>query len=444
MKNNLAEINWYLSNFKLLEPDLNRQIPLNHLDIRRNAIAQFGELGFPTPRHEAWRFTDISAIAKSRFKLLPKIDQVGIPADFLHTNMINEFTEHRLVFVNGSYIPALSGTHASDRFYLGPLSVAVIKHPNLVRQHLAQYIRLEDHAFTALNTAFFWDGAFIHIPKGKVIDQPIHLVFISDTEAEAMVTHPRNLIILDENSQATVIESFLSVGSGRYLTNPVSELVLAENAILDHYKLQNESNQAYHIAVQQSYQKRNSNLMSQSFSFGGSIVRNDVNAVIDGEGVEATLNGLYMQEGNQHVDNHTLIEHARPNSFSRELYKGILKDRSRAVFNGRIHVRQAAQKTDAIQSNQNLLLTEDARVNTQPQLEIYADDVRCTHGGTVGQLDENGMFYLRTRGIDKSKAHSIMVYAFASDVTDRIKVDAARQWVDNLVLQRLQATNLLV
>lgn len=437
MKDYLAEINWYLSNFKLMEATLNRQIPLGQHEIRRNAISQFAEIGFPTLRNEAWRFTNISAVAKGRFKAAA--NQVAVSKDFLKESLLAELSGNRLLFMNGNFVPALSNTRDSDGFYLAPLSQAALQYPDLVQQHLAQYIRMEDHAFTALNTAFFGDGAFVHIPQGKVFTEPIHLVFISDAQEEAMVTHPRNLILLDENSQATVIETFLGTQSGRYFTNPVTELVLAENAILDHYKLQNESNQAYHIAVQQSHQKRNSNLCSQSFSFGGTIVRNDVNAVIDGEGVETTLNGLYVQEGNQHIDNHTLIEHAQPNSFSRELYKGILNDQSRAVFNGRIHVRQAAQKTDAIQSNQNLLLSEDARVNTQPQLEIYADDVRCTHGGTIGQLDENGMFYLRARGIDSSKAYNIMIYAFASDVTDRIKVDAVRNWVDKLVLQRLNA-----
>lgn len=443
MKDYLAEINWYLSNFKLIEANLNRQIPLNHHEVRRNAINQFAEIGFPTLRDEAWRFTNISAIARNRFKMVTTTEANAGWQDLLKNEVLAEFSGPRLIFVNGNYIPSLSNAQKTEEFYLAPLSEAAHECPDLVRQHVAQYIRLEDHAFTALNTAFFWDGGFVHIPTGKVLAEPIHLVFLSDPHEEALVSHPRNLIVLEKNSQATVIESFLSIGSGRYFTNTATELVLAENAILDHIKLQNESEQAYHIAVQQSHQKHHSNLCSQSFSFGGTIVRNDVNAIIDGEGVETTLNGLYVQEGDQHVDNHTLIEHAQPNSFSRELYKGILKDHSRAVFNGRIHVRQAAQKTDAIQSNQNLLLTENARVNTQPQLEIYADDVRCTHGGTVGQLDENGMFYLRTRGVDRAKAHNIMVYAFASDVTDRIKVEAIRNWIDELVLKRLNANDLL-
>jgi Fe-S cluster assembly protein SufD len=306
--------------------------------------------------------------------------------------------------------------------------------PEQVEPHLAQYASYRGHAFTALNTAFLEDGAFVSIARGKVVEEPIHLLFLSTTHGEGAVCHPRSLILAGEGSQATVIESYVGTGDDVYFTNAVTEIVAGPAAVVDHYKLQRESEEAFHVATLQVQQARNSTLSSHAVTLGGALVRNEVNAVLDDEGCTCTLNGLYLAAGRQHVDNHTVIDHARPRCTSHELYKGILDGQAHGVFNGKIYVRQDAQKTDAKQTNQTLLLSEDATINTKPQLEIYADDVKCTHGATVGQLDDEALFYLRTRGIDKEAARHLLTYAFANDVISRVKVAPVRAHLEEFFL----------
>jgi Fe-S cluster assembly protein SufD len=319
-----------------------------------------------------------------------------------------------------------------------------------VQQHLARYARYRDRAFVALNTALMEDGAYVRIPRGVIVEEPIHLLFVgSAADGAPAVSHPRILIVAEENSQATVIETFVGVGDGVgrptpglpdggvYFTNAVTEIVAAENAVLDHYRVQRESETAFHIATQWVQQARSSNFASHAISLGGALVRTDITAVLDGPGIESTLNGLYVVGGQQHVDTHTAIDHAQPHCNSHELYKGILDGRATAVFNGKIFVRQDAQKTDAKQTNQNLLLSRDAVIDTKPQLEIFADDVRCTHGATVGQLDADALFYLRSRGIDAAEARALLTYAFASDILGRIKVAPLRTALEELLFTRL-------
>ncbi len=432
------EKEWYLANFEAFEKKMNggAETPVHQL--RRAALQRVEENGFPSVREEEWRFTNVSSIEKTNFKSAAE-DVQRVDRSMLQEFLFEDLTSNRLVFVNGRF--------SSDLSFLQNLNQN-IKFENIARDldnnqdillpYLAKYADYKKHTFAALNTAFMSDGAFLYIPKNIIVEEPLYILYISMGKDESFVTHPRNLYVVEANAQVKIIESYVGLGQKKYFTNPVSEIVLAENAIVDHYKIQQENKSAYHVAVTQVNQKKNSNYTSNSFSFGSILARNDINTVLDGEGAECTLNGLYMANGKQHVDNHTLIEHAKPHCNSHELYKGILDDRARAVFNGKIYVRPDAQKTDAIQSNQNLLLSEDATVDTKPQLEIFADDVRCTHGGTVGQLDENGVFYLRSRGISREYARNIMIQAFAGQVTHKIKLEGLREKMDDLVFSRLQ------
>jgi Fe-S cluster assembly protein SufD len=293
------------------------------------------------------------------------------------------------------------------------------------------------HAFVALNTAFLADGAFIHVPAHAVVEKPIHVLFLSTGAGNGtpLMAHPRVLVVLGDNSQASVVESYAGPEGTRYLTNAVTELVLGPHAVLDHYKLQHESVEAYHVGGTYIHAARSANCSSHSVSLGGALVRNDVVAVLDGEGGECTLNGLYLGDAQRLVDNHTTIDHAKAHCGSREIYKGILADRARGVFNGKIIVRADAQKTDAKQTNRALLLSHDAQINTKPQLEILANDVKCTHGAAVGQLDEEAVFYLRSRGIGRAEARRLLIHAFAGDVLQRMPVVAIREAVER-VLQR--------
>jgi Fe-S cluster assembly protein SufD len=314
------------------------------------------------------------------------------------------------------------------------LAEALAKHSDLVRPHLARYADVEEHAFTALNTAFLQDGVFIYIPQNRVIEQPITIDYLAAADGRALVWHRRCLIVAEPNSQASIVERYRGRASDVYFTNAVTEIVLGEGAIVDHCKLQQESATAFHVHTIQVQQGRASNFANHAIAHGAKLARNEVNVVLGAEGCECTLNGLYMAGGDQLIDHHTLIEHAKPHCTSHELYKGILDGKAHGVFRGKIHVHPDAQKTDAKQTNQTLLLSEDAIINTKPQLEIYADDVKCTHGATVGQLDAEALFYLRSRGIAKDEARALLTYAFANDIMGRIKIDALRDELEKLLL----------
>ncbi|MCI0420515.1 MAG: Fe-S cluster assembly protein SufD, partial [Acidobacteria bacterium] len=320
----------------------------------------------------------------------------------------------------------------------GSLAEVLEKQAELVQPHLARYAGVSKEPFAALNTAFTADGAFIYLPKDSVVEEPIHLLFLSTGERNRpLVSHPRILVLAEANSQARILESYASLGEGVYFTNAVTEVVAGENAFIDHYKLQRESLEAFHISTVQVQLGRSANVSTQSISLGGALTRNHVNTVLDGEGGEATLNGFYLVNGRQHVDNHTCIDHAKPHCNSHELYKGILDGKARGVFNGRIIVRPDAQKTDSKQTNKNLILSEEALVNTNPQLEIYADDVKCTHGATIGQLDADSIFYLRSRGIDLESARHLLTYAFAGDFIHRLKIEPLRIALEKSLFARL-------
>jgi len=315
------------------------------------------------------------------------------------------------------------------------LATAWTKAPDVVDRvgKLASY---DTQSFTALNTAFMIDGAVVQIAKDTEVDRPIHLLFITDATAAKGMMHPRNLILVGRHAKATVIESFVSTTDAVYLTNAVTEVSVGEGATLRHYKMQRESARAFHVGTIEASQARDSHYVSFSLATGAALSRTNIYTTLDGEGCGATLNGLYMANGEQHVDHQTQIIHAQPNCFSREMYKGILDGRSHGVFNGKVYVHPIAQKTDGKQTNNNLLLSETAQVDTKPQLEIFADDVKCTHGATVGQIDQLALFYLKSRGIDAALAKRLLTYAFAAGVLETIEVDEVREGLEKMTLER--------
>jgi Fe-S cluster assembly protein SufD len=426
----------YLSNLRDFERGLAQGEPVWLRGVRHSAWLYFAETGFPTLRDEEWKYTNLQPLARTAFACAAGRPEIS--RDRLAQLRFSDLASHRLVFVNGRYAPELSDPGSlPEGVQARSLGEVLREAPEQVEQHLARYASYEDHAFTALNTAFLRDGAYLFVPAQVVVEQPIQLLFLSTSPEVPLVSHPRVLVHAGMNSQATVIETYLGLDSEAHFTNPVTELVLEEGAVVDHYRVQNESRKAFHIGGLQSYQGRSSSLTTHSISLGGLLSRNNLTAVLDGQGANCTLNGLYVLNGDQHVDNHTRLEHAQPHCSSREVYKGILDESSRGVFHGRILVRRAAQKTDSKQTNNNLLLSDHALVNTQPQLEIYADDVKCTHGATIGQLNSDALFYLRSRGIGPSAARSLLIYAFASEMIGRVKVDSLREKLDDFLFERL-------
>ena len=371
--------------------------------IREEARQRFSELGYPTTHDEDWRFTSVAPISRTNFE----------PS-------------------GAGTLPAAASKAAAG------VQISRLSEAN-VEPYLARYASYQSNAFVALNTANFEDGIFIHIARGAVIEHPIELVIQSSANGHPTASHPRILVVAEPDSQATIIETYSGSG-GAYFTNAVTEIVAGAHAVIDHYKLQTESDLAFHVATLQVQLGRDTNFRSHSLSFGGALVRNDINAVLS-QGCECTLNGLYLVSGEQHIDNHTSIDHAKPHAASHELYKGILQGHSTAVFNGKILVRKDAQKTDAKQTNKNLVLSEDAVINTKPELQILADDVRCTHGATIGQLDPEAIFYLQSRGIGLADARNLLILAFARDIVDRIKVAPLREQLEQILLEKLHGTS---
>jgi Fe-S cluster assembly protein SufD len=404
--------------------------------MRRKAARRFAELGLPTVRDEEWKYTNLAPLAEIEFKPAMRLAH-GLTREEVDRTPFADLKCHRLVFVNGFFSEELSATDGLEGVKATSLAQALETEPETIQRFLSRYAGFEESAFNALNTSLMRDGAFVHLPKGKIAEDPIHLVFVSTPSAAPASSHPRNLIVADSNSQAQIVETYIALGDGVYFTNPVTEVVLGDSAVIEHSKLQDEGKHAFHIATLQYQQGRSSNLSSHSITLGGHLVRNNLNAVLGGEGAECALNGLYLMSGEQHIDNHTRLEHVEPHCSSRELYKGILDGKSRGVFHGRILVHKGAQKTDSKQTNNNLLLSDEALINTKPQLEIYADDVKCTHGATIGQLDKDALFYLRSRGIREQAARSLLIYAFASEVVARIKTEALRARLDRFLIDWL-------
>jgi Fe-S cluster assembly protein SufD len=427
----------YLEEIERADSAWARGVPAWLTRTREDASGRFQSLGFPTTNDEEWRFTSVAPIAQASFALATD-GRAALGSADLAPFRLTDLASAELVFVNGRYAADLSSVRTLPRgVRIESLASALATNAGEVERYLTRVAAFERQPFTALNTALFGDGAFVNVPATVTLGAPIHLLFVSTADGRPTMAHPRVLVVAGESSQVSIVERYVGPRSDRYFTNAVTEVVVSDNASVDHYKLQEESRHGYHIGTMQVIAKRNSRFQSHSVSFGGSLVRNEVIAVLDGEGIDCTLNGLYLGDGRRLVDNHTTIDHAKPHCGSREVYKGILSDHARAVFNGKIIVRPDAQKTDAKQTNKALLLSEDAQVNTKPQLEIFANDVKCTHGAAVGQMDDEAIFYLRARGLSLDEARSLLIQAFADDVLNRMPLEALRAHVGAVLLRQL-------
>lgn len=434
--NQLKEIkNWYLENYKLFENSLNGDRFGSLSKLRKDAIDNFAKLEFPTTKDEEWKYTTIAPLFQHNFK--PVLEKTSLQKENLKKFLFSEMEHSLVVVVNGHYIEELSDFQDIPKgVEVKSISQVILENSPVIEKHFGKYADYTTHIFTSLSTAFTKDGVFIHIPEGKVVEHPIHILFITYAGKEKILTQPRNLYVAEKKSQATIIEHFVSIDESIYFTNTVSEIVVEENAFLDHIRLQEESKSAFHIARMEVDQEKNGNFTSHFISFGAGFTRNEFNARFNGEGGECTLNGLFLTDDNQFFDVHTLMDHAKPHCNSHEHYKGILNDKSRGVFNGKVIVRKDAQKTNAFQENNNIILSREALINTKPQLEIFADDVKCSHGATIGRLDENAKFYLKTRGIGEEASNAILIHAFASDVITSVKIDAVRNYIEEILTEK--------
>jgi Fe-S cluster assembly protein SufD len=424
--------------FARVEGALNGQAKTPVHAIRKQAMKRFAELGFPTVRHEEWKYTNIMPVVKNDYALAPQSTTTLTKAD-IETFLMPNVTANVLVFVNGAYAANLSTIISANNVEILPLAEAFTKKTAVVEQHFAQVAAWQNDAMLALNTAFALNGAYIEIAKGAVVEEPFHLLFVNDSRAQSTFAPARNLIAVGANAEATIVESAHTLATGENVgfTNVVSEVVLADNARLHHYKIQNDVEQSYFIGALHAHQEATSVLNTVVVTLSGGIVRNNLSAVLAGKGADTHFYGLYLVNGKTLVDNHTLADHAVAHCTSNELYKGIMDDRSTGVFNGKIMVRADAQKTLAYQSNRNILMSPNATVNTKPQLEIFADDVKCSHGCTAGQLDDESVFYLRARGLDKEQAQALLLYAFAGEITEKIALEPLRERLETIIAERL-------
>lgn len=429
-----AQLEPFLADFRAFDSRQNGSEPLAVKQLRQAGIASLAATGFPSTRLEAWRLTDIDPILQGHYQhpvAAPTVDAAAL-------------IPHRLagcaslVLVDGHFSADLSDLSGlSEGVWAGSLAEA-LRHPELLAlETLGRIARFGDpaQAFVALSTAFVRDGAYLQVAPGKAIERPIQVLMLAS--GGSTVSYPRNLFVTGAASQLTVIETFVSLNESAHFSCPVTEIAVGPAANVDHYRVQKENRAAHHVASLVLRQDQNSVFNSHSVMHGGALVRNDVVALLEAEGVSCTLNGLYVVSGKQRVDNQMLVEHAKPHGYSHELYKGILDEEARANFLGKIHVHPGAQQTDAVQANRNLILSKGAIAHSNPQLEIFADDVKCTHGSTVGQLDPDAVFYLRSRGIGQEAARSILTYAFAADIVERIKVPALRTDLESFLFNLL-------
>ena len=403
---------------------------------RQTAIARFAALGFPTTADEEYRFTNVVPIAALPFDRAP--EHTAVAGADLTGHLYGAATAAELVFVNGRFQLALSSVAAVPAGLTVTGLADALDVPDVLRW-LTTVASTESSAFTAMNTAFFEDVAVIRIAKGAVVEAPVNVVFVSTGSSAPTVSYPRILIVAGEQSQSTIVESHIGVGDGTYFSCAVTEAIVGPAAVVDHYRIQLERSHGYHYCRLQVQAAAKSTFLSHAFSLGGAIVRNDLGAVLGGEGIDCTLNGLYVADGDTLVDNHTTIDHAMPHCGSHEVYKGILGGKAKGVFNGKIIVREDAQKTDAKQTNKAMLLSGTASINTKPQLEIFADDVKCTHGATVGQLDADALFYLQARGITRGDARALLIRSFAGDLVARVKFQPLRERLERWLLAAIPA-----
>ncbi|QCP50249.1 Fe-S cluster assembly protein SufD [Trinickia violacea] len=402
---------------------------------RRNAFEQFDALGFPTTRHEDWKYTNVSAIGKRPWHFAPQRTGRSDDGDLrrIVDKLVLDPAGHRLVFVNGRHVPRLSKLNGLPHgVFVGSLTRALREMPQ--RLEAAMVSQTHADGFAALNTAFLADGFAVLLPPGEVIDRPLQMLFLTDEAG--LAAQPFNVVLAGARSGCAIVEHFVGLGDDAYWTNAVTRIVADEQADVQHYRLQQEGSKAFHIASVAAAQQRASCLTSHAFAFGAALSRTGIGTSLNAANAQATLNGLFFVGGRQHVDHHTRIDHAEPRCTSREYYRGVLDGAAHGVFNGRVVVHRDAQQTDTHQANHNLLLSRDAEIDTKPQLEIYADDVKCTHGATVGQLDEKQLFYIRARGVEERMARALLTYAFARDIVERVRIDSLRGRLENLLLMR--------
>lgn len=424
-----------VANFQATEGRLNGETKTDVHQTRREAMQNFEKLGFPTIKHEEWKYSNVSSLIKQAFDLNVKTD---FDAADVAALAIPNLEGNVLYFINGVYNAELSKIVSPEsKLQILNFGKAIKETPELLEAYFAKYANYQDDAFTALNTAFAHDGVVINVPAGKVVEEPIILRFITDARTVNAASQPRNLIVVGKNAEVKMAESFRTIGDNGSFTNVVTEIVVEENANVQYYKVQNETDKSYHIGTTQVSQKDNSHFYAVTVTINGGFIRNNLNIVLDGQHCEAFMYGLYFPNDKQHVDNHTLVDHAKPNSYSNELYKGILKDKATGVFNGKIFVRDHASKTNAYQSCRNVMLSDDATMNTKPQLEIYNDDVKCSHGTTTGKLNDEALFYMRSRGIPKAEALTLLMYAFCEDVISQIKIEPIREYLEGLIADKL-------
>ncbi len=405
-------------------------------ELRKDAIEQFEKLGFPTRRDESWKYTNISDVLTHGFKVLAAPPMPSLEQADLAPFAIPDLDAHVVVLVNGRYSSDLSSVgELPEGVVIESLETAAETCDGVVDAYLGRYARHEEEVFTALNTAFMLDGLFLYVPKGRVLEKPVHVVHLQKVD-EDLFLQPRNLLIFEENAQAKVIETTVSLGDARTFTNTVTEIFVGERAIVDVYLVQDHGDDASLVSNTNVYQEGSSVFTASTFTLSGDVVRNNVNVVPDAEHCETHLYGLFLPEGDAHVDNHTLVDHAKPDCVSNELYKGVLDDQASAVFNGKVFVRPDAQRINAFQENKTILLSDSATMNSKPELEIYADDVKCSHGATTGQLDREALFYLRSRGLPEIQARGMLLHAFAGDIIESIRVEPLRRMLDAQITRR--------
>lgn len=438
MMQSAKEIEKYLTDFHAFENNGAAEAPAWLKDLRTGAIGKFSELGFPTIKQEDWRFTNILPLTKVPFRHASKKELPEVRPTDIGKFIIGGTSTSFLVFVNGYFSNKLSNLSSLPKEVVaGSLAESLGVYGERIRHRLGRHLPLHNHPFAALNTAFIDDGAFIYIPEGCKVVPPIQLLFLSVPTKED-VSYPRNMIIVGEKASATFVESYIALSDDVYFSNTVTEMFVEKESAVDFVKIQRESEKAFHVGTMQVEQAGRSRFTAFSLALGASIARNDINIAINGEQCETMLDGLYITANDQLIDHHTFIDHTQPNCSSREIFKGIVAGKSRSVFNGKIFVRKEAQKTDSKQTNKNLLLSDKAIVDTKPQLEIFADDVKCTHGATVGSLDAASLFYVKSRGISEEAARALLTVGFASEVTNYINDEPVRKHVDALIIQRLQ------
>lgn len=430
--------NRFLSEYQKFEGKLNGGAETKYHSVRKEALAKFIEMDFPTVKDEEWKYTNVSSLLKNDFVFSFNSENPVYTKEDIKPWFFENVDTYKAVFVNGIFSEELSELEGiPEGVIVKNLNSAVKENSEVIEQHVSKLAKIEN-AFNALNTAFAFDGMVVIVPDGKVVEKPVEVLFINGHGDVNVFSNIRNIIIAGDNSQVRIINTYKGNSKKPYFTNTMTEVYSGQNAIVDLYKNQHEDEElGYHIDKTEAYQLRGSRFSHYNMSFGGSLVRNDINSMLDAEGIQTDFYGLFLINGSQHFDVHSYADHAKPHCESNELYKGILDDKARGVFNGKIMVRQDAQKTNAYQSNQNVLLSEAANIDTKPQLEIFADDVKCSHGATVGQMDAEALAYIRSRGIPEKLAQSMLIRAFCSEVVEAVRIEELKESFNHMIFEKL-------